>query len=76
MQHFHAHALQHNRNCSEADRDVAGTHVLDGFLRDACRLVQAAPLWEEAWPDFLLWKLCSSKAGGAVVSMTDGAVYI
>lgn len=56
MQHFHAHALQHNRDCSEADRDVAGTHVLDGFLRDARRLVQAAPFWEEAWPDFLLWK--------------------
>lgn len=43
-------------SCTEHERDFAGSHVLDGFLKDACKLIQAAPFCEEAWPEFLLWK--------------------
>lgn len=50
--------MQHNKNCSEVERDVAGTHTLDGFGRDARKLIQGGPFWERAFPDFLLWK-CS-----------------
>lgn len=48
--------MQHNKDCLEADRDVAGTHTLDGFVRDARKLIQGGPFWERAFPDFLLWK--------------------
>ena len=48
--------MQRNLGCPEDDRDVAGTHTLDGFIRDARKIMQAGPLWEQAWPDFLLWK--------------------
>lgn len=47
--------MQHNIKCREDERDLAGTHVLEGWLKDGCKIIQAAPFWEDAWPDFLLW---------------------
>lgn len=48
--------MQHNARCSQLESDVAGTHTLDGFGRDARKLIQGGPFWERAYPDFLLWK--------------------
>lgn len=48
--------MQRNKTCPVAERDVAGTHGIAGKKRDARLIIQAAPFWEEEWPDLLLWK--------------------